>query len=287
MQHRNPYIARRNPYPPDGPGSLGGRRAGERSRGRTTKAASAGGADTRNGGNVFNRSLLARLCVVATGSLVLATLMTTPSGAKAPAKSFFGGWGNTTATETSVQATIVLPSYTCKKGDNLGPGIGAYDNQNSAWNQEFIYMACAKVGKSWEPSYGSTGIEVDGAYTYPSLAMSAGDSIEFTTTCGPSGTVSTIENLNTTQSVSNSSSSPSSCTDGGAGDLGIQGRGVGGQSNLPAFGSIDYSNVTINALPIGSFSPTTTNYYEGKKNQIDTGALTDGGTAFVTTQVEG
>jgi len=234
---------------------------------------------------MVNHSVLARVGFVITASLLLAGLVAAPAGATAgkTKKSFFAGYSATTATATSVQATITLPTYTCKKGENLGPGIGAFDTTQNAWNQEFIYMACVKSGKKYVESYGGTAIEVDGLYTNPPLAMSAGDSIQFTTTCGGSGTVSTIEDLNTTQSVSHSSLNPSSCTDAGAGDLGITGKGPGGQSNLPKFGAIDYSNVTVNGSPIGSFTPDSSNYFEGKKNVITTGAIS-GGTDFVTTQ---
>lgn len=234
-------------------------------------------------------SALVRVALVAAGSVLVVGMASAPASAapthtKPPQKSYYGGYAQTTGTASSVQATIVLPTYTCKKGDNLGPGIQAFDNTANAWDQEFIYLGCSKTGKKYEPSYGGTGIEIDGVYIFPDLVMSAGDSIEFTTTCGPTGTVSTIEDLNSSQSVSNSSTAASSCTSGGAGDLGIAGKGTGGQSNLPTFGAIDYTNVTVNGVGIGATSPVATNYYEGKKNEITTGALTDDGTAFTTTQ---
>jgi len=40
----------------------------------------------------------------------------------------------------------------------------------------------------------------------------------------------------------------------------------------------------MNGDPIGSFDPEAANYYASKKAQITTGALTDDGAAFTTTQ---
>jgi hypothetical protein len=199
-------------------------------------------------------------------------------------KSYLAQYEAYPATVTSVQATITLPTYTCKKGDNIGPGDGAYDNTDSNWTGPYIYMGCVKSGKTWVANYGGTGLEIDGSYTYPSMVMHAGDSVEFTTTCGPSGTVVSIDDLTDSQSVSATSLNPSSCTNASVGDDGIEGNGTGGQSNLPTFGAIDYSDVTVNGSPIGTFSPAASNYYEGKKNVITVGPITDGGTAFATTQ---
>jgi hypothetical protein len=203
---------------------------------------------------------------------------------KTKAKSYESAYYAYPDSVTSVQATITLPTYSCKKGDNLAPGDGDYDNTNAAWSGPYIYMGCTKSGKTYVPSYGGTGLDVDGSYTYPSLAMHAGDNVEFTTSCGPSGTVVTIEDLNSSLSVSASSPNPSSCTSAYAGDVGVIGKGPGGQTKLPTFGAIDYSDVTVNGSPIGTFSPVADNYYEGKKNVITTGPITDGGTAFATTQ---
>ena len=54
--------------------------------------------------------------------------------------------------------------------------------------------------------------------------------------------------------------------------------------SLTAAHRIDFSNVNVNGSSLGSFTPTVSNYYEGRKNVITVGPITDGGTAFVTTQ---
>lgn len=236
---------------------------------------------------MFRRSILARVGVVATGSLLLAGLVAGSSGA-APAKvkptpSYLAAYYAYPATVSSIQATITLPTYKCKKTENITVGMETYDNTASAWSGPYVYLACAKIGHKYGPSY-TTGLEVDGVTTDPALTMQAGNSIEFTQTCGPSGSVATIDNLTTTESVTASSSNPGSCTDAGVGEDGVSGKGPGGQDPLPKFGAVDYTNVMVNGEPIGTFAPVAINYYEGNKNVITVGPITDGGTAFVTTQ---
>ncbi len=114
--------------------------------------------------------------------------------------------------------------------------------------------------------------------------MTAGDNVEFTTVCGPTGSFVSIEDLNTSTTVNASSPNPSSCSGATVGDTGVVGTGPGGQARLPKFGAFDFTDVTVNGDSIGSFSPVAGNYYEGKKYQIVVGPLTAGGTAFTTTQ---
>ena len=66
---------------------------------------------------------------------------------------------------------------------------------------------------------------------------------------------------------------------------GSRGRGRARTPPLPAFGSQDFSGATINGDPLATSTPTASTYYEAKKDEITTGPITDGGTAFALTQV--
>ena len=83
-----------------------------------------------------------------------------------------------------------MPTYTCKKGKNIAPGIGATDSANDAYSSAYMYLGCAKVGKKYGPGLGSVAVEIDDVFYYDTLTMSFGDAIQFTQTCGPSGTTS-------------------------------------------------------------------------------------------------
>ena len=234
--------------------------------------------------------MVARVAVAVAGSVVLVGLVAAPSGASAtrrepPPKVNFAGYTDTAdATTNSVQATVSVPSYTCKKGENVTPGVGAFDSTNNAFTSAYMYLSCAKIGKKYGPSLGVVADEIDNVTTYDNLAISVGDAIQFTQSCGPSGTTVTVEDLNTSASFTQSSSTPSSCEGGNVGDTAVEGKSPKKVTPLPKFGSTDYSAATINGDPLSTSDPTVSNYYEGKKDQITTGPLTDGGTAFVLTQ---
>lgn len=102
--------------------------------------------------------------------------------------------------------------------------------------------------------------------------------------CGAGGTVVTIDDTSTHTSVSNTSSS---VDDGNAvfvGNIGVL-KGSGPKiSPLPSFGSVTFSNLDVHGSALGTSSPTTTDYYEGRKNVIHVGTITDWGTSFVNTQ---
>jgi hypothetical protein len=239
----------------------------------------------------MGRSVVARVAVAVAGSALLVGLVTAPAGAattrrEPPPKSNFAGYtDNTDATTNSVQATFTVPNYTCKKGENLSPGIGAFDDANNGFSSAYMYLACAKIGKKYGPSLGTVAIEIDNGVTYDNLAISAGDAIQFTQSCGPTGTSATIEDLNNSDSFTQSASYASSCEGGYVGDLGVEGKSPKKVAPLPTFGSSDYSAATINGDVLSTSDPTASNYYEGKKAGITTGSLTGGGTAFVLSQV--
>jgi hypothetical protein len=234
-------------------------------------------------GPIEKRSVLSRTAVVMTGSLLLAGLLTAPSGAatakvKTPDSNL--AVYNANVTVGSIDATVTLPSYTCKKADNIVVYENTYDNTNSGWSGPGVYLACAKHDVPTMTAF----LEVDGATTFPVATLRAGDTVQFSTTCNTPGTVVALDDVTSGSSVEASSANPSSCSGGFVGDIGVL-KGAGPKlTPLPAFGAIDFSGVTVNTVPLGSLSPTSTNYYEGKKNVIDVGPIGGGGTSFVTTQ---
>lgn len=90
------------------------------------------------------RSVFARVAVAVAGSVLLVGLVTAPAGAatarrEPPPKSNFAGYtDNTDVTTNSVQTTFTVPTYACKKGENLSPGIGAFDSNAAAFSSAYM-----------------------------------------------------------------------------------------------------------------------------------------------------
>jgi hypothetical protein len=220
------------------------------------------------------------------GALLVVALAAEPTGAapvatKTP-KSYAAGYVASASTVTSVEATVTLPSFTCtNKADLLSADIGVYDPTDNAFSFVTTVLACTKKKV---PVY-LAQLDVDSVYTYPAVVMNPGDTVTMSISCSDTvGTSISIDDQTTSSSGDASSATPNSCAAAFIGDEGfLKGKGKTA-APLPMFGALDYSNVTVNGDPLGSFSPIAGNYYGGKKAVIDTASITDGGTGFTTTQ---
>jgi hypothetical protein len=228
----------------------------------------------------------ARTVALVCGALMIVALDAASAGAAVPAaktaKSGAAGYIASATTVTSVEATVTLPSFVCSsKTDALSTQVGIFDTTDEEASAAILGLVCSKKKV---PIYGAE-ISVDGVATFPTVTMSAGDTVVMTAACSSvSGSTVTIDDTTSDTSGQNSSATASTCTEGLVGDFGfLKGKGKT-VTPLPIFGAIDFSDVMVNGTPLGSISNVSGNYYEGKKNVITTGALTDGGTAFTTTQ---
>jgi hypothetical protein len=230
---------------------------------------------------VHGRVSVRMLGVMAGSVLSMAIVFGTAAQASAkakPTKSDLAVY-NANVAVASVSAVVSLPSYTCKSADALVTYENTYDNDAAQWSGAGVYLGC---GKHHVPTM-SAQLEVDGTVTYPAATLNAGDSVELSTTCGPTGTVVTLDDLTSRSSVEASSTNPGSCSGAFIGDIGVL-KGAGPKLRpIPDFTTIGFSGVSVNAAPLGTWSPTSTNYYEGKKDQITVGPIGGGGTSFVTT----
>lgn len=208
------------------------------------------------------------------------------------AKSGFAGYEAVSATVTSTSATVTLPSFTCKsKSDEVTTQLDAYDpNRYQLVSYVYITLGCSKVKhhRGFVTQF-TPYLATPSVLTSPTMSLHAGDVITFSVTCGPAGNTLSIDDQTTSAIETASSSVPSSCSAVLVGDFAwpkgklTSPKGTGAEP-LPLLGSFNYTNVLINGSPLGSLSSAKYNYYEGKKNVITTGALTDGGRAFTASQ---
>jgi hypothetical protein len=233
----------------------------------------------------MKRRMLAATAAILAGSFLFLGLATAPAGAKTkPTDSYLGVYEANVAV-TSLSENAVVPTYTCKKGEQIDIYANTYDQDSSnasPFDGAYVDLACSK---SNQPEV-YPNLEVDGNYVPTDVTISEGDTIQISVTCGPSGSVEKISDLTTGGSTGTSTDTASSCNGVFAGNIGVLNKKGTKVSPLPAFGSISFGSVEVNSSPIGDTSPapTSVNYYEGKKNQIDVGPLTAGGSAFVNTQ---
>jgi len=225
-----------------------------------------------------------RSVAVATVALLLVAVGAVPAGAATvatkAAKSYAAGYAAGASPVTSIDATVTLPTFTCaSKSDLLSADVATEDADENV-SFATVVLACSKKKV---PFYGAQ-FDVDGTYSAASsVTLAAGDTVEMSISCSAAtGTSLTIDDMTSHTSADASSSASSTCEAAFAGDEGLlKGKKV---APLPTFGAIDYSAVTMNGSPIGSFDTESTNYDGGKKAVITTGALSAGGTAFTTTQ---
>jgi hypothetical protein len=227
---------------------------------------------------MHNRTFFSRLAIIIGSTALAAGVIATPAGAKPPPNSHLAGYG-ISIDDSSMSGTMVVPSYTCKPKDNVVAQVASYDNTAEVYSGSNLYLACAKHNV---PTL-SVGLDVDGTFTYPAATIRPGDTVVISMSCGGSGTTVGVDDTTSESSVSASSANPSDCSGGGVGMDGVTGTGHGGQTNLPQFGSLQWTAASINGSPLGDASPTPVNYYEGKKNVITVGALNGSG-GFTETQ---
>lgn len=183
---------------------------------------------------------------------------------------------DTTVEAASVQADVTLPAFTCKGKDSVSAFDDTQNENTSQYEGALVYLEC---GKKNAAEY-EAGLDVEGTFTYPSLTMRAGDTVQLSISCGSGGTVVTVDDLTSSMSQAGSSSVPSTCNGAFIGMSGIAASKPGKYEPLPTFGNADFSGAVVNSDPIGDLSPTVSNYYEGKKDVINTGALAGGGSSF-------
>jgi hypothetical protein len=107
----------------------------------------------------------------------------TPAWAKT--KSHLATYAPSDTTITSFDATVTLPSFTCKSSkDAVTNQIAFLNNDSGHFSGSNVNLVCTKekVGKHHilAPQY-SVFLDVDGAITFPSVIMNAGDTVVLST----------------------------------------------------------------------------------------------------------
>lgn len=221
--------------------------------------------------------------------MIMVSLAAVPVSAMTPATKAarypFAGYTTQPTTPpttiTSAAATVTVPSFSCtKKIAAITAVATVFDPTGSEFSSAGVYIGCSSKTQTL-----AALADIDNVFTVLTVTITAGDTVALSTTCGPSGISVSIDDETTSSTGTESSATAETCTQAEVGDDGVSnGKARGKTVPLPAFGAIDFTAAMVNGVALGSVPSSAANYNEGKKAVITTGALTAGGTAFVTTQ---
>jgi hypothetical protein len=248
---------------------------------RIDAEAHATAADAREVDPLDSRSILSRIGLLGvTLSLALGIGLVSSGTASAATPSYLATY-NTTGDVSTISTDVVIPTYTCAKGDAVDAFANAYDSDSSdatPYSGAYLVLGCSKKNK---PEL-DIALEIDGTYEYAAVVMAQGDTVQLVVSCGPSGTTVSATDETNTNGDTDAVPTASSCEDAYIGDIGV-GDGSG-QRTLPDFHALDFSNAEVNSAALGSFTPTKTDYHEGAANVIKVKPFTNGGLDFATKQ---
>jgi hypothetical protein len=231
------------------------------------------------------RTLFTRLGVVAIGLLGILDLTAAPAVAKTPkgqstTRNPFAGYVTAPTTISSVTATIKVPALTCaKKTQAVTAAATVYDSSNANFSSAIVYLGCSRRKETLVAL-----AEVNNTTYFPSVDLNTGDTVVLSATCGASGIKVTIDDTATNSSANESAATAETCTQAEAGQGGVLNDNGSSLVSLPTFGAVDFTAAMVNGSALSSVSASEINYFEGKKNVITAGPLTESGTAFTTTQ---
>jgi hypothetical protein len=230
---------------------------------------------------------LIRIGVALSATVGFSALLGAQAVGASPTRSYLGVYEALNQTATSVSVGFTVPHYKCTSAKEV---VDVYTNTYDetvggpdAFDGGFVQLGC----NSKEKAVIGAAAEVDGSYTVLSaLTIHRKDVVDFTVTCGASGGAATVLDVTSGQSGSAPTPTGSSCNGVFMGNIGVSNEAGTAILPLPSFGSITFGDASLNDAPLGDASPapTAVNYFEGKKNVITVGPLTEGGSAFVNTQ---
>jgi hypothetical protein len=241
-----------------------------------------------------NWNASARNAVLVTGALLLVGIGAMPANATSVTR---GAGSHTEAgynvspgppgSVTSISATVVMPSpsFTCHKpSDAIIANASITDSVSGLNIGPLVWLECSKKDRATylvqfvTPSSGAT------SDASPGQTINAGDVLVMSVGCMPDSTSVGIEDETTPWGTT--AVIPGQCDGYNAfvGDIGPEKGGGPQPRSVPAFGQLDWSNVSVNGSALGSLAPTASDLYKGRRLLIRTGAITSDGTAFETTQ---
>jgi hypothetical protein len=216
----------------------------------------------------------------------VSALVGTQAVGASPTKSYLGVYEALNQTVTSLNIEFTVPKFKCESANDA---VDAYANtfdqtpgNPDAFDGGFVQLSCSAAKKPVITPF----LEADGTYVSPSgMTIVKKDVIDISVTCGASAGSDTIDDVTSGQSESFPTAAGSSCNGAFLGNIGVSNKKGTKDLALPTFGSIHFSDATLNGAPLGDASPAAkaVNYYEGASNVIKVGPLT-GGTAWVNTQ---
>jgi hypothetical protein len=191
------------------------------------------------------------------------------------------GYAVTMNAVTSDATTFTVPTISCRKRVEAFQAAALLEDVN----QGVRSGAALGIGCVKETEYLGALLDLDNSVTITTATVNGGDTVDFSATCGSGGESVSIDDTTDSTTVSESSDTANDCSVALIGDLAVAKIAHPASFyRLPPFDSISWTGVMVNGGAIGSLTPTAVNYNEGKRNVITTGALTAGGTAFVTTK---
>ncbi len=211
---------------------------------------------------------------VAAGTVTLLALVGTPAGAS-QTKSPLADYEVLNQAVTSMSVQFTVPTYTCAASDDaVNAYADTFDQANGgefAFTGAYAFLGCTTSKK---PKIEAT-LEMDGTYSFPKIKIKEGDVLVVTVTCGATGSTATLADTTKSTSVEASSTAASECNGAFMGNIGTSNAAGTKNLPLPTFKKMSFTAATINGADLGTFSPTAVDYYEGKKNVITVGPLTD------------
>jgi hypothetical protein len=191
----------------------------------------------------------------------------------------YAGYIDTTSTgHWTISATIVLPKVTCTAGETreITPSIGV--ESASAPSHVGVVVGCANGKVTYQPV-----LELNGSTAYATAThMQAGDVVKLIVNLSSGASESIVD---TTHTFKDTRQSPQGnmVDDPYVGDLARNLNGV--LMRVPSFGTVHFSAVLVNGVPLGSSSSLTAYNRETSTGtlQIQTSAVASNKEAFTTT----
>jgi hypothetical protein len=223
-----------------------------------------------------------RVGVVAAAALGSTAFFGAQMAGAAKTPSYLGVYQATNVAVTSMSVEFSVPHFTCTAPNEfLSAYADTFDQSNgsqTAFDGGYVQIGCTDTKKAVIYPL----LQVNGAYTQPTLKVKKGNLIQVSVTCGGAESGVTLTDVTTGLSASEPAPTTASCNGAWEGNIGVtNGKGTK-VLPLPSFGAFDFSAANVNGNAFGALNPTAVSYKEGT-NVIKVGALT-GGTSWVNTQ---